>query len=111
MPFDQLPRFNWDGPSGWPPRRRILNRMAPLLFVPYVPLVFLTNIARERSVYSWRENLRMSLGQGIYAGMVQYYVAKYQYLRGPSRAPSLEAPRPGAASPGGEPQQREPSLD
>jgi glycosyltransferase involved in cell wall biosynthesis len=95
MPFAEVPRFNWDGPADWPRRRRILNRLAPLLFVPYVPAVFAVNMARERGVYSLRENMRMSLGQAIYAGMVQFYVAKYTYL-GVERSAAVEPPRPGA---------------
>jgi glycosyltransferase involved in cell wall biosynthesis len=79
-PFAELPKFNWQGASKWPPRRRILNKLSPLLFVLYVPVVFVINIWRERAVYDLRENLRMSLYQGIYGGMVQFYVAKYVYL-------------------------------
>jgi glycosyltransferase involved in cell wall biosynthesis len=94
MPFEELPKFNWHASSDWPRRRRILNRLAPLLFLPYVPAVFAVNVARERGVYSWRENLRMSLGQAIYAGMVQFYVAKYLYLGGADDGAALEAPRP-----------------
>ncbi len=96
MPYEQIPRFNWDGPTQWPRRRRIVNRLAPLLLVPIVPAVFVLNLLRERSVYSWRENVRMSAGQGIYAGMVQFYVARYQLL-GVDDGAARERPRPGAA--------------
>jgi glycosyltransferase involved in cell wall biosynthesis len=92
-PLAEIPRFNWEEPVAWPPRRRILNRLAPLLFLPYMPVVFAINLARERGVYSWRENLRMSLGQAIYAGMVQFYVAKYSLL-GIHDSPAAEPPRP-----------------
>ncbi len=97
MPYEQLPRFNWDGPTQWPARRRIVNRLAPLLFLPIVPAVFVLNLLRERNVYSLRENVRMSLGQGIYAGMVQFYVARYQLLGAADRDAALERPRPGAS--------------
>jgi glycosyltransferase involved in cell wall biosynthesis len=96
MSYADIPRFNWDGPTDWPARRRVLNRLSPLLFVPYAPAVFLVNLARERSVYGWRENLRMSLGQAIYAAMVQFYVARYLYLGGGDDAAALEPPRPRA---------------
>jgi glycosyltransferase involved in cell wall biosynthesis len=93
-PFADLPRFNWEGASDWPPRRRVLNRLSPLLFLPYVPIVLVVNLRRERDVYGMRENLRLSLYQGLYAGMVQFYVAKYTYLgRGSSAA--ADPPRPG----------------
>jgi glycosyltransferase involved in cell wall biosynthesis len=92
--YADIPQFNWDGPSEWPRRRRVLNRLSPLLFLPYVPAVFLVNIARERDVYEWRENLRMSLGQAIYAGMVQFYVARYMYLGAGDEGARREPPRP-----------------
>jgi glycosyltransferase involved in cell wall biosynthesis len=94
-PFAELPKYNWQGASDWPARRRLLNRLAPLLFLPYVPVVFAVNLARERDVYSWRENLRMSAGQAMYAGMVQFYVAKYMYL-GVEDSAAADPPRPGA---------------
>jgi glycosyltransferase involved in cell wall biosynthesis len=93
MRYGDLPRFNWQGASDWPLRRRVLNRLAPLLFLPYVPAVFLVNLARERDVYGVRENLRLSFYQGLYAGMVQFYVAKYTYLGG-GRGAASAPPRP-----------------
>ncbi|HXN39462.1 MAG TPA: glycosyltransferase [Solirubrobacteraceae bacterium] len=98
MAYADIPRFNWDGPVQWPRRRRVLNRLSPLLFLPYAPAVFVVNLARERSVYGWRENVKMSLGQAIYAAMVQFYVARYLYLgaRDGERA-AREPPRPAGA--------------
>lgn len=93
--FDEIPKFNWEGAQDWPARRRVLNRLSPLLFIPYVPCVFAINLMRERGIYTLRENLRMSLGQGIYAGMVQFYVARYLYL-GMGSSAAHERPRPGA---------------
>jgi glycosyltransferase involved in cell wall biosynthesis len=93
MPYAAIPRFNWDGPLQWPRRRRVLNRLAPVLFLPSAPAVFVINLLRERGVYSWRENLRMSLGQGVYSGMVQFYVAKYSLL-GVDKSPAVDPPRP-----------------
>jgi hypothetical protein len=61
-----------------------------------VPTVFALNLLRERGVYTWRENLRMSLGQGLYAGMVQFYVAKYTLL-GVEDSAAAEPPRPSRA--------------
>jgi glycosyltransferase involved in cell wall biosynthesis len=76
--FSTLPKFNWDE-SDWPARRRLLNRLSPVMVLPSVPLVFLVNVVRSRDVYSARENIRMARGQALYAGMVQFYVAKYVY--------------------------------
>jgi glycosyltransferase involved in cell wall biosynthesis len=96
-PFVELPKFNWRGPEDWPPRRRVLNRLSPLLFLAYVPVVFLVNLARERDVYGLRENIRLSFYQGLYAGMLQFYVAKYTYVGLPPSVAAHEPPRPGAA--------------
>ena len=60
----------------------LLNRLSPLLFVPYVPVVLALNVWNERGATRWRANLRMAFYQGMYAGMVQFYVAKYTYLGG-----------------------------
>jgi glycosyltransferase involved in cell wall biosynthesis len=94
--FADIPKFNWTGPSDWSWQRRTLNLLSPLLFLPYVPVVFLVNLARERDVYGLRENMRMSLFMGLYAGMLQFYIAKYRYL-GMDESPAAEPPRPGAA--------------
>jgi glycosyltransferase involved in cell wall biosynthesis len=95
--FAELPKFNWVDETDWSPRRRLLNRLSPLLFIPYVPAVFLVNFARERDVYSPRENFRQSLYQGLYAGMLQFYIAKYTYLGSGGDGAAVEPPRPGAA--------------
>lgn len=94
MPYAEIPRFNWDGPADWPRRRRTLNRLSPILWLAYLPAVFTVNLARERSVYRWRENVRMSMGQAIYAAMVQFYVAKYLYLGSGEAHAASDPPRP-----------------
>lgn len=96
--FEEIPKFNWNGPADWPPRRRLLNLLSPLLFLPYVPVVTAVNLLHARRVYSLRENVRIALGQGFYGGMVQFYVAKYLYLRGGrggAERAARERPRPG----------------
>jgi glycosyltransferase involved in cell wall biosynthesis len=93
QPLTDVPRFNWHGPAEWPPRRRLLNRLSPLLFGAYVPVVMLVNLWRAREVYGPLENLRMAIYQGLYAGMVQFYVAKYVYL-GVIATAAEEPPRP-----------------
>jgi glycosyltransferase involved in cell wall biosynthesis len=98
--LDELPSFNWDGPVRWPARRRALNDLAPLLFLPYVPVVFVLSVMRERGYYGLRENLRMAFSQAIYAGLVQFYVARYRYLGvdGDDRRAAAEPPRPTAGA-------------
>jgi glycosyltransferase involved in cell wall biosynthesis len=100
--LDDLPSFNWDGPPRWPARRHLLNRLSPVLFIPYVPAVFAISFARERGYYGLRENLRMAFSQAVYAGMVQFYVAKYLYvgLHGDADRAASEPPRPASAADG-----------
>jgi glycosyltransferase involved in cell wall biosynthesis len=96
-----LPSFNWDGPVAWPPRRRVLNRLSPLLVLPYLPVVFAISFMRERGYYGLRENLRMAFGQAVYGALVQLYVAKYLYLGLDEGAASAaaEPPRPASGVP------------
>ena len=48
-------------------------------------------------MYGLRENIRLSFYQGLYAGMLQFYVAKYTYVGLPPSVAAHEPPRPGAA--------------
>jgi glycosyltransferase involved in cell wall biosynthesis len=91
-----LPKFNWDGPEEWSRRRLLLNRLSPLLFLPYVPVVLILNFWNERNCTPPLRNLRMAFYQGLYAGMVQFYVAKYSYFGGEDAADAAsDPPRPG----------------
>jgi len=91
-----VPRFNWDGPVSWSMRRRILNRLSPVLFVPYMPVVFTMGMLRERSYSRMQDRARMALQVAVYASLVQFYVAKYLYLGTPDGAGRVaqEPPRP-----------------
>ncbi len=93
----ELPRFNWEGTPAWPRRRKLLNRLSPLLFGLYAPAAFLQSMISSRAIYSLRVNLRISLYHGLLAAMTQLYVAKYLYL-GVEDEPAVEPPRPTAAS-------------
>jgi len=93
----ELPRFNWEGTPAWPRRRRILNRLSPVLFVLYAPAAFLENLIRSREIYGLRVNLRISFYHGVLAAMTQLYVARYLYL-GVDDEPAAEPPRPATAS-------------
>lgn len=95
--LSEVPSFNWNGPRSWSARRRILNRLSPLLLLAYVPSVFVVSFARERGYYNVRENVRMAFAQALYGGMVQFYVAKYLYFGlGSDRDVAAEPPRPAA---------------
>jgi len=93
----ELPRFNWEGTPAWPRRRRLLNRLSPLLFLAYIPGAFVQNLVRSRAIYSLPVNLRISFFHGLLAGMTQLYVAKYLYF-GLDDDPASEPPRPVSAS-------------
>ncbi len=98
--FADLPKFNWQGPEEWPRQRHLLNRLSPLLCIPYLPVVMVINVWRERHFTPLVRNLRMAFYQGVYASMVQFYVAKYLYLdrrqgAGSTHAAASASPRPG----------------
>jgi glycosyltransferase involved in cell wall biosynthesis len=92
-PYEDLPKFNWDGPWGWPWWRAWLNRLAPVLLVPYL-LASLLNFLRlyRRDLSPW-QNLRMSTYHTIYAGLVQLYVIRELYSPAKRWAPARD---PGA---------------
>lgn len=84
-PFAELPTFNYHGPDRWPRRRRVLNVLSPLLAIPNGLIHF---------GLSWRAGpgerpavrLRLALYQGLYATILQLYVARYMYIdRAPRR--------------------------
>lgn len=80
--WEDLPTYGYaPGESGWPRWRRWTNTLSPLLFVPYgVAFAALTGV-RHREM-GLREVSKMALRAGVYASMVQAYVAKLKYLDG-----------------------------
>lgn len=82
--YSEFPTFNWQGPTEWPPRRRLLNRLSPLLFVLYAPAIFVLDLYGHRDELTPRRNLSMAFNAALYASMQQLYVAKYLYLHDPS---------------------------
>jgi glycosyltransferase involved in cell wall biosynthesis len=85
-PYNELPTFNWSGPTEWPPRRQLLNRLSPLLFALYAPAIFVLDLYHHRDELTPRRNLSMALNAALYASMQQLYVAKYLYLGMPEEA-------------------------
>jgi glycosyltransferase involved in cell wall biosynthesis len=98
--FSELPKFNWVGPEEWSSRRRLLNRLSPLLVIPCLPIVLALNYWRERRFTPFGRNIRMASYQATYAAMVQFYVARYVYGRAraadTAQVAARQAPRPGA---------------
>ena len=84
--YSEFPTFNWHGPTEWPPRRQLLNRLSPLLFLLYAPAIFVLDLYRHRDELTPRRNLSMAANAALYASMQQLYVAKYLYLGFPDDA-------------------------
>jgi hypothetical protein len=79
-PLDEIPKFNYRGPSRWPWWRGVVNRLSPVLILPAGLARMAIALRQHRSDFSLLENLRFAAYQGIYAAMVQAYVAKLLYV-------------------------------
>lgn len=83
-PFSDLPTFNYHGPNRWPRRRHVMNVLSPLIAVPSGVAHFvllLTSAARDGTDVT----VRLAFYQGVYATMLQLYVARCVYLERPLR--------------------------
>ncbi len=78
--YSEFPKFNWQGQSDWGPRRRLLNRLSPLLFPFYGPAVLIVQLYRHRHDLEPRRNFTMAFNGAIYASMLQFYIARYLYF-------------------------------
>jgi glycosyltransferase involved in cell wall biosynthesis len=81
-PWETIDTFNVDA-RDWPRARKLANALSPILFIPYGVATALVSIrdAHEDGLPPF-EALRQALYLGVYAGMVQAYVAKQRYLGG-----------------------------
>jgi hypothetical protein len=84
--LDQLPRWNYPGHVAWSPRRRLANRLAPVLILPAALHTLLFVLWRERRHLTLAERIRFGLVQALYRGMVTAYVARFS-LSGPPDQP------------------------
>jgi hypothetical protein len=83
-PFSELPTFNYAGPDHWPWCRRLMNILSPVLALPNGIAHFVLGLvgpARDDTDI----NIRLALYQGMYATMLQFYVARCIYLERPMR--------------------------
>jgi glycosyltransferase involved in cell wall biosynthesis len=78
----EAPSFNCPAGVRWTRRRRLANRLSPLLIVPAGLHTFLYVLRAERKHLRPREALWFALSQGLYRSMVTAYVAKLAYLSG-----------------------------
>ena len=79
--YAALPKFNWQGPWDWPPRRRLLNALSPVLLPAYAVGTFAFAFKSGLESLNARESLRFALYQAVYATMVQVYVARLTLRR------------------------------
>jgi glycosyltransferase involved in cell wall biosynthesis len=75
-----VPRFNYPADLRWSRRRRIANRLSPLLVIPAGLHTFFYVLRAERHHLRPLENLRYASLMGLYRSLVTAYVAKLVYL-------------------------------
>jgi glycosyltransferase involved in cell wall biosynthesis len=76
-----VPRFNCPGELRWSRRRRIANRLSPLLVLPAALHTFAYVLRAERDHLRPGERLKYAAINALYRGMVTAYVARFVYLR------------------------------
>ena len=80
MPLEELPSFNMPEPPRWTLRRAVLNRLSPVLFVPYFAGAFVAEFLKHNDEYTFVQSVRHALQMATYNTMVQLYVAKRLYV-------------------------------
>ena len=80
QPWDEIPRFGYPPGGDWPARRRWGNTLSPILIPAYGVLEFVAHLRRLRHMRPVWQIVRISAYWGLYAMMVQVYVAKYRYF-------------------------------
>jgi glycosyltransferase involved in cell wall biosynthesis len=95
--LDQLPRWNYPGHVSWTRRRRLHNRLAPLLIIPAALHTLLFVLWKERRL-TMNERIRYGLVIAINRALVTAYVARFSLsprtaAPGPASLPRGRAPR------------------
>ncbi len=79
-PWDQIPKFQWDGADDWPWYRRALNTLSPVLLPLYVPAFFLNMLRLGRKDgLPPGPNLHNAGFSTVYATMTQLFVVSEMY--------------------------------
>ena len=78
--LSEVPRFNYPPDLRWSRRRRLANRLSPLLILPAGLHTFGHVLRAEAGHLSLVQNLRYAARQGIYRSLVTAYVARFVYL-------------------------------
>jgi glycosyltransferase involved in cell wall biosynthesis len=79
-----VPKFRCDA-DDWSWKRKLANRLSPLLVVPYALTTFAVALRGDSSL-NLGQRVRFSAYQGVYVGLVQAYVVKLLYLDRARRA-------------------------
>jgi glycosyltransferase involved in cell wall biosynthesis len=74
-----LPSWNYPGRLSWSVRRRMANRLAPLLVAPAAVHTLLFIMWHERRHLTLLERARLALSQALYRGMVTAHLARLAY--------------------------------
>jgi glycosyltransferase involved in cell wall biosynthesis len=80
MDYREIPKFH-SAEQRWPFRRRALNAVSPVAFLPIGVATFVVMLIRQRAYYTARENLRFAAHQGIYSAILNLRVAELKYLK------------------------------
>lgn len=84
-PYTELPKFNYSGPDRWPRQRYVLNALSPVLAVPNgVAHSYLAYATSRREGHD--TSARLVIYAGIYATLLQLYVARRLYVERPLSA-------------------------
>jgi glycosyltransferase involved in cell wall biosynthesis len=81
-PYSELPKFNYSGPDRWPWYRHVMNVLSPVLAVPNGIAHFVL-LLRQAERDGTDVTMRLAFYQGVYATMLQLYVARCIYLERP----------------------------
>jgi glycosyltransferase involved in cell wall biosynthesis len=81
-PYADLPKFNYSGPNRWPWYRQVMNVLSPVLALPNGIAHFLL-VLRQTPDDATRVTIRLAFYQGVYATMLQLYVARCIYVERP----------------------------
>jgi glycosyltransferase involved in cell wall biosynthesis len=89
--LERLPRWNYPGHIAWSRRRRLANRLAPLLIVPAALHTLGFVLWRERHHMSLGERMRFGLVAALNRGMVTAYVAWFSLRGAPDQPGSSQS--------------------
>jgi glycosyltransferase involved in cell wall biosynthesis len=80
--LEDLPSFNWNPPPRWSTRRRLLNYLSPITFLPYgMAETWMRLRGSRHNGFGWRQSVALAVQDGIVATFLQLYIAREVYGR------------------------------